>query len=390
MFSPGGTGGGPGTAPFMMFPPGVHPGGGGGAENMGQAGFDPFQMLFGPGGLGSAAADPRLVEQLLGGAGGLFSGAPQQQAEQRSGPPPTSASALRSLPRIKVTAYDIAANESTECSICLDELVAGQPALRIPCGHLYHEDCVKDWLRKSNECPVCRFELPTDDAEYERGRRMRMAGRKLRMRHADLTVKTVQELTRLANYIGVNVRGCLEKSELVDKIAASPQVQIIPMDGGEVGTSPSSTADSSAPGRLPIFSHAQLDALSISEVKALMERLSVEVRDCDEKADMLSRLILSGRILVSNDGEAVGASAEEPSRHPAASSAHGSRDVVMGGTEAATAPSGGISLARKSVGELRQLAKRLGVSLDGCLEKGELVQRIEASPAFQGVSGHSL
>uniref|UniRef100_A0A7S1WIB1 RING-type E3 ubiquitin transferase n=1 Tax=Alexandrium catenella TaxID=2925 RepID=A0A7S1WIB1_ALECA len=316
---------------------------------------------------------------------------PQQQNDPRkTGPPPTSASALRSLPRIKVTAYDIAANESAECSICLDELVIGQPALRIPCGHLYHEDCVKDWLKKSNECPVCRFELPTDDAEYERGRKTRMAGRKLRMRHADLTVKSVQELSRLASFIGVDVRGCLEKSELVEKIAASSLVQIIPTDGVEVGGSPTSTADSSAPGRPSAFSQSQLDAMSIGEVRALMERLSVDSSDCAEKADMVRRLVLSGRILVSSEREAAatGSSAPSPGRLHTASS---SSDVIMGGTEEAAAgvasANGAGNLSGKSVGELRRLAKQLGVSLDGCLEKVELVQRIEASPAFQQNSG---
>merc|ERR1719188_87701 len=130
----------------------------------------------------------------------------QQQPEQRSGPPPTSAATLRSLPRIKVTAYDIAANEGSECSICLGDLEVGEPALRIPCGHLFHEECVKDWLKKSNECPVCRFELPTDDAEYERGRQTRMASRKIRMRRVDLDVKSVQELKHLAHFIGVDVK----------------------------------------------------------------------------------------------------------------------------------------------------------------------------------------
>ncbi|OLP90009.1 E3 ubiquitin-protein ligase [Symbiodinium microadriaticum] len=57
-------------------------------------------------------------------------------------------------------------------------------AIRLPCGHLFYEDAVKDWLKKSNEClelglvgPVCRWELPSDDAEHEKGRSERMAGR---------------------------------------------------------------------------------------------------------------------------------------------------------------------------------------------------------------------
>jgi len=372
--------------PFnRMFVPGnVGPAG---VNGMPAGDFDPFQMLFGPGGFSNAAAD---FGGMPGWGPGGFQMPMQQQADPRpSGPPATSAATLRSLPRIKVTPYDLAANEGTECSICLDELVAGQPALRIPCGHLYHEDCVKDWLKKSNECPVCRFELPTDDAEYERGRRMRMAGRKLRMRMQDLTVKTVQELQRLAGFIAVDVKGCLEKSDLVERIAASPQVQIIQMD-------PCEAAGASSPSGSPgIFSSAQLDGLCIAEVKALMERLGVDSSGCLEKADMLQRLGLSGRILVTNDDtEACGA---EPQQGRQSTASREQPDVVMGDASAGDTAAGSAAeaptvevgpLTGKSVGELRQLAHRLGVSLDGCLEKGELVQRIQAAPGLR-ISSHA-
>ena len=32
---------------------------------------------------------------------------------------------------------------------------------------MYHKECVLPWLEKSNTCPTCRFEMPTDDLEYE-------------------------------------------------------------------------------------------------------------------------------------------------------------------------------------------------------------------------------
>lgn len=348
---------------------------------MGSPPFDPFQVLFGPGGIASAA-DAHLVEQLLSGGIPSFPGAfPQQQPQpnepRQSGPPKTSASALRNLPRIKVTAYDIAANESSECSICLDELEVGEPAIRLPCGHLFHEGCILDWLKKSNECPVCRFELPTDDPEYERERKVRMADRKLRMRYLDLTVKSAKELRSLAGYINVDVRDCLEKSELVAKIAGAPQVLIIPAEGMEASGSSSTPADSSAPGRPPVFTQGQLDAMSIGEVKALMERLGVDPSGCQGKADMESRLVASGRILVSQSRAAVPGAPEPP---PAAEPPQRQDpNVVM--TDAQDAAPAHGDLAAKSVGELRRLAKQLGVSLEGCIEKGDLVQRIEGSSA---------
>lgn len=325
-----------------------------------EAFFNPFQEL-----------DPRLIEQLI--AAGAFGGpeiVPQQPEPRSTGPPPTAAATLRALPKVKVTKHDIETNESDECAICLDDLVLGQPALRIPCGHLYHEDCVKDWLKKSNECPVCRFELPTDDAEYERERKKRTEGRKVRMRYQDLAVKTAQELQRLAKFLDVDVRGCLEKSELVQKIAQSSKVEII-LAGGE---EPSSAAASPA-GAGPTLSRARLDAMSDAEARATLEQLGIDASDCSDKAQMVSRLILSGRVAIVNDAEDTSA----PSRPAREAASGGSEDVPM-----PTASGDPSTLPSKSVGELRKLARELGVSLDGCLEKGEIVSRIAASPGFHG------
>ncbi|MFM7852730.1 MAG: RING finger domain-containing protein [Flammeovirgaceae bacterium] len=33
----------------------------------------------------------------------------------------------------------------------------------MPCGHIYHPDCLNPWLEKQNSCPVCRFELPLQE-----------------------------------------------------------------------------------------------------------------------------------------------------------------------------------------------------------------------------------
>ena len=47
----------------------------------------------------------------------------------------------------------------------------------MPCGHIFHECCLFQWLKDNNTCPVCRYELETEDEEYNEGVHKRMAER---------------------------------------------------------------------------------------------------------------------------------------------------------------------------------------------------------------------
>jgi hypothetical protein len=63
-----------------------------------------------------------------------------------------------------------------QCAVCKDGIEAGEGARRLPCAHLYHGGCILPWLAIRNTCPLCRHELPTDDAEYEHWKAKRAAG----------------------------------------------------------------------------------------------------------------------------------------------------------------------------------------------------------------------
>eukprot|EP00388_Colpodella_angusta_P043237 GDKK01058871.1.p1 GENE.GDKK01058871.1~~GDKK01058871.1.p1 ORF type:complete len:196 (+),score=21.90 GDKK01058871.1:1-588(+) len=49
-----------------------------------------------------------------------------------------------------------------ECSICQDDFAVGTSVLKLPCRHVYHTDCVINWLAMNNTCPLCRLELPKE------------------------------------------------------------------------------------------------------------------------------------------------------------------------------------------------------------------------------------
>ncbi|PIK62062.1 hypothetical protein BSL78_01073 [Apostichopus japonicus] len=62
------------------------------------------------------------------------------------------------LEKLMVVAIDEQLLENiseTSCSVCLDELCAGQRLKYLPCGHFYHENCIDNWLLSCDtKCPL--------------------------------------------------------------------------------------------------------------------------------------------------------------------------------------------------------------------------------------------
>ncbi|CAM8978173.1 unnamed protein product [Rhodiola kirilowii] len=48
------------------------------------------------------------------------------------------------------------------CAICWDVFAAGTGALKLPCGHLFHDACIRAWLARKWNCPMCRKEIKVD------------------------------------------------------------------------------------------------------------------------------------------------------------------------------------------------------------------------------------
>ncbi|KAL3512424.1 hypothetical protein ACH5RR_025141 [Cinchona calisaya] len=125
-----------------------NPGGGGGFEFGGGGNFGDYFIGSG-------------LEQLI-----------QQLAENdpnRYGTPPAAKSAVEGLPNIKMT-EELLASDSSQCAVCKDSFELDEEAKQMPCKHIYHSDCILPWLELHNSCPVCRYELPTDDPDYENRR----------------------------------------------------------------------------------------------------------------------------------------------------------------------------------------------------------------------------
>ncbi|CAN6277817.1 unnamed protein product [Urochloa humidicola] len=76
---------------------------------------------------------------------------------------PASRAAVEGLQEVVLSEEEA----SHGCAVCKDGIAAGLSVLRLPCKHYFHADCIRPWLAIRNTCPVCRFKLPTGDAEYD-------------------------------------------------------------------------------------------------------------------------------------------------------------------------------------------------------------------------------
>jgi hypothetical protein len=45
------------------------------------------------------------------------------------------------------------------CAICLESV--GMMALRLPCRHRFHHECIEEWLSRHASCPLCRRKFHT-------------------------------------------------------------------------------------------------------------------------------------------------------------------------------------------------------------------------------------
>lgn len=50
-------------------------------------------------------------------------------------------------------------DEEPHCSICLGEYEEGEELCTLPCGHVYHNDCIGSWCSNHTRCPLCNTDL---------------------------------------------------------------------------------------------------------------------------------------------------------------------------------------------------------------------------------------
>ncbi|XP_028813490.1 E3 ubiquitin-protein ligase AMFR-like [Denticeps clupeoides] len=70
--------------------------------------------------------------------------------------------------RFAVATPDELVANNDDCAICWDSMTS---ARKLPCGHLFHNSCLRSWLEQDTSCPTCRMSLNINDGGNERGER---------------------------------------------------------------------------------------------------------------------------------------------------------------------------------------------------------------------------
>ena len=146
---------------------------------------------------------------------------------QHQGNPPASQTAIDKLKRFKMEDKYCKKNEQNifehpECSICLTEISNEQDTILLPCGHMFHDKCIVQWLKIHNTCPLCRYEIQSNDENYEKERNKRNQQREEHIRR-NSTIRPVDlnnpesindALNRNINMQGENPATVVEGNEV--------------------------------------------------------------------------------------------------------------------------------------------------------------------------------
>lgn len=63
---------------------------------------------------------------------------------------------IEALPTIKISKNHL--SEVIMCAICLSDFEVAEEACHLRCNenHIFHRKCVQRWLKRQNQCPICR------------------------------------------------------------------------------------------------------------------------------------------------------------------------------------------------------------------------------------------
>eukprot|EP00397_Hematodinium_sp_SG-2012_P015044 GEMP01015315.1.p1 GENE.GEMP01015315.1~~GEMP01015315.1.p1 ORF type:complete len:467 (+),score=91.94 GEMP01015315.1:53-1402(+) len=50
-------------------------------------------------------------------------------------------------------------NGQKQCMVCLSDFEADEAVRKLPCTHVFHCNCIDEWLRRCTDCPICKMNI---------------------------------------------------------------------------------------------------------------------------------------------------------------------------------------------------------------------------------------
>ena len=74
---------------------------------------------------------------------------------------------LNNLPETQIEDVSKLDSEKKNCVICLEDFKNKDKAIILPCIHLFHKNCINNWLKAKNKCPICKFKLTGSNIDFQ-------------------------------------------------------------------------------------------------------------------------------------------------------------------------------------------------------------------------------
>ena len=72
---------------------------------------------------------------------------------------------LNSLETTKLNDVSNLEGDKKICVICMEDFHIGDEVIYIPCLHVFHKDCLLEWFRGHDFCPICKFKFSLENLQ---------------------------------------------------------------------------------------------------------------------------------------------------------------------------------------------------------------------------------
>jgi hypothetical protein len=67
---------------------------------------------------------------------------------------------LEEIPEININStIELKKLKTKNCTICLEDYKVNDKLIFLPCFHLFHKDCIVNWVKRDSTCPLCKTNI---------------------------------------------------------------------------------------------------------------------------------------------------------------------------------------------------------------------------------------